>query len=576
MFSPTMKTRKDSDLKSGNPQNGHRKRDNGSELFNRFSTQARLTVGQPNDMYEQEADRVADQVMNMPDSQMAAPFFQRQVPEEEEVRSKPLISTITPLVQKQIEEEEELQPRLIQRMIGEAEEGQIQGKWIQKMIADAEPWKYQQEADRVADRAMAGPDSKIQCQPEEEEVAQAKGDGAASAASFVESGIKSIRGGGRPLPASTRAFFEPRFGTSFNDVRVHAGSTATHLARSFNAKAFTVGRDVVFGSGQYSPGTSSGKKLLAHELTHSVQQNYRRSRIQRKIIVAGNTFTPTARYYTWLDNHSYSPMKEFIKRMHNGGNPPDYNFSSYTQMGREVRLRNQALKGMEEVNSNGSVNYGSPHKLDTAYWDKVGPTHFTVKSPLPASKKPSDAIESIFKAGADNRLECNSLMVAVQYRAMMTGLGKAKFNAKFPNGTGILISPHHDPRTGSTKHPIWDKKLYKQITISGEGDLLPGDWVYFKNYGDYITWNPGGLWTGEHALYMGGGKYQGFGPATFAGGTSMTKVALEQRLCDKYNIGADVAHQKTYTASTNVYPYSDSIVGLRDYARRPVIKEIDK
>ena len=75
---------------------------------------------------------------------------------------------------------------------------------------------------------------------------------------------------------------------------------------------------------------------------------------------------------------------------------------------------------------------------------------------------------------------------------------------------------------------------------------------------------------------MGGGKYQGFGPATFAGGTSMTKEVLEQRLCDKYNVGADAAHQKTYTASTSVYPYGNSIVGLRDYARRPVIKEIDK
>ena len=85
---------------------------------------------------------------------------------------------------------------------------------------------------------------------------------------------------------------------------------------------------------------------------------------------------------------------------------------------------------------------------------------------------------------------------------------KDKFNAKFPAGSGILISPHHDPRTGSTPHPIWNKNLYKTFLISGVSDLLPGDWVYFKNYADYITWNPGGLWTGEHALYMGGGKFQ--------------------------------------------------------------------
>ena len=483
--------------------------------------QPKLTIGQPNDKYEQEADRVADEVMRMPE-----PGVQRQVePEEEEeetLQAKPLASQITPLAQVQRQEEPEK----------EEEEEILQTKEV--------------------------PDKTPEVTPD------------------LESRIQALRGGGQPFPESVRAFFDRRFCYDFSDKRIHTDSRAAGMARELNARAFTVGRDVVFGSGQYSPETSSGKKLLAHELTHTVQQNYRQSRIQRKIIVAGNQYTPTAKYYTWLDNHSYSSMKEFIKRMHNGGNPPDYNFSSYTQMGREVRLRNQALKGMEEVNTNGSVNYGSPHKLDTAYWDKVGPTHFTVKSPLPAGKKASDAIESIFKAGADNRLECNSLMVAVQYRAMMTGLGKAKFNAKFPNGNGILISPHHDPRTGATPHPIWDKNFYKQITISGESDLLPGDWVYFKNYGDYITWNPGGLWSGEHALYMGGGKYQGFGPATFAGGTSMTKEVLEQRLCDKYNVGADAAHQKTYTASTSVYPYGNSIVGLRDYARRPVIKEIDK
>jgi hypothetical protein len=75
---------------------------------------------------------------------------------------------------------------------------------------------------------------------------------------------------------------------------------------------------------------------------------------------------------------------------------------------------------------------------------------------------------------------------------------------------------------------------------------------------------------------MGAGKYQGFGPSTFAGGKSMTKVQLEQRLCDKYNLGADAAHKKTYVASTAVYPSSNSMVGLRNYARRPVMKEIDK
>ncbi|MDH3976490.1 MAG: DUF4157 domain-containing protein [Deltaproteobacteria bacterium] len=76
------------------------------------------------------------------------------------------------------------------------------------------------------------------------------------------------------MPESTRSFFEPRFGADFSGVRVHTDRNASHLARSVNAKAFTKGRDVVFGSGQYSPESPGGKRLLAHELTHVVQQDH--------------------------------------------------------------------------------------------------------------------------------------------------------------------------------------------------------------------------------------------------------------------------------------------------------------
>jgi hypothetical protein len=81
------------------------------------------------------------------------------------------------------------------------------------------------------------------------------------------------------LPESTRAFFEPRFGADFSQVRVHTDSNAAESARGVNALAYTLGRDVVFGAGSYAPGTTGGNRLLAHELTHVVQQGH--SRIQR-------------------------------------------------------------------------------------------------------------------------------------------------------------------------------------------------------------------------------------------------------------------------------------------------------
>src|SRR5256885_13291609 len=79
-------------------------------------------------------------------------------------------------------------------------------------------------------------------------------------------------GGGTPLDTDTRGVMEERLGQDFSDVRVHTGQKADESARSVNAQAYTVGTDVVFRSGHYSPGTDTGQRVLAHELTHVVQQ----------------------------------------------------------------------------------------------------------------------------------------------------------------------------------------------------------------------------------------------------------------------------------------------------------------
>ncbi len=79
-------------------------------------------------------------------------------------------------------------------------------------------------------------------------------------------------GGGQPLPESVRAYFEPRFGHDFRAVRIHTGKTAGDVAQSLGARAFTVGTDLAFAPGQYAPETGTGRRLLAHELTHVVQQ----------------------------------------------------------------------------------------------------------------------------------------------------------------------------------------------------------------------------------------------------------------------------------------------------------------
>jgi hypothetical protein len=81
--------------------------------------------------------------------------------------------------------------------------------------------------------------------------------------------IRGAERGGEPLPAGVRALFEPRFGQDFSHVRVHVDPGATSALR---ARAFTSGRDIVFGAGEYSPNSAEGRRLLAHELAHVVQQ----------------------------------------------------------------------------------------------------------------------------------------------------------------------------------------------------------------------------------------------------------------------------------------------------------------
>jgi hypothetical protein len=116
----------------------------------------------------------------------------------------------------------------------------------------------------MVQRACAG------CEAEEEEKIDRKADGDAGISG--ESAVQAVNGGGEPLSPSNLSFFESRFGRDFGEVRVHADSASGLAARDLNAHAFTVGNHIAFAPGRYAPESESGKKLLAHELTHVVQQ----------------------------------------------------------------------------------------------------------------------------------------------------------------------------------------------------------------------------------------------------------------------------------------------------------------
>ncbi|GAB4201508.1 MAG: hypothetical protein OHK0022_23610 [Roseiflexaceae bacterium] len=150
---------------------------------------------------------------------------------------------------------------------------------------------YEQQAEHMADLVMrmpADPESSPAPADTGPQIQRAaSGDiGGVETSPAVDASIAQMQsGGGNPLPASERSFFEGRFGHDFSQIRIHADSHAAETAQSLNARAFTVGTDIAFGPGEYQPGTSSGRHLLAHELTHTIQQTggIATKRIQRKV-----------------------------------------------------------------------------------------------------------------------------------------------------------------------------------------------------------------------------------------------------------------------------------------------------
>jgi hypothetical protein len=170
-----------------------------------FRIQTKLTVGSPGDEHEEEADRVAEMVMRMPDEESAG---EGGSPEEEA--------------------DDEATLEIMKLICPDCTSDTVQAKEASGQLSEVTP--------------------------------------------ELESQIQDVKAGGEPLPESVRAFFEPRFGYDFSNVRIHTDGAAAETSEQMNALAYTVGPHIVFGPGQYAPNSPAGKRLLAHELTHVVQQ----------------------------------------------------------------------------------------------------------------------------------------------------------------------------------------------------------------------------------------------------------------------------------------------------------------
>jgi len=151
------------------------------------------------------------------------------------------------------------------------------------------------EAEKTSDSIMRMPENYFvqrKCEDCEKDELQRKEDNASGEGKTnngtinetVSNAIDDSRGKGSAMDDKTKEFMQDRFGENFSDVNIHAGQRAGELATNLNAKAFTVGNDIYFNDSQYSPNTQEGKRLLAHELTHVIQQGGGQTKVARDAV----------------------------------------------------------------------------------------------------------------------------------------------------------------------------------------------------------------------------------------------------------------------------------------------------
>lgn len=207
------------------------------------SLQKKLAINEPWDQHEQEADRISDQV-----TRMEAPDIARNAP--------PAIQRLGTRLQK------ELAAKHLQRLCTECEEEALHRKAV--------PTGASVGRDQVLSQA----DAKV-----------------------------NAVSGGQPLSNEERAFFEPRFGVDFSRVRIHTDGPADTAARAVGALAYTHGSDIVFRESQYRPHTHAGRQLLAHELTHVVQQGAAPHIQHRSVNENGERHVQSSELYIGMTNH---------------------------------------------------------------------------------------------------------------------------------------------------------------------------------------------------------------------------------------------------------------------------------
>lgn len=596
-FSQNTKQRKKQSVKSTeshNHTNSHKDQIQGAvagvplylKRLPNTGTQPNLKLSSPSDPYEQEADRVADHIMRMPE-----PKVQRQ----------------------EMEDEEELAPY---------EEGEG------LTTEPAEPTPIL-ESVPTRDAGELGEEEPIQTKK-------------FSNASFqvtpnVASDIRSLKGFGQSIPVTDRTFMEPRFGKDFGSVRIHTGHRASRAAQLINARAFTHGSDIVFGAGQYAPGNSIFRKLLAHELAHVVQQNrfkdlptiQRQKRTATKRIVRYSSLSSLKRVLErkgkgalfdrlrYLKNKDHKIFTFLVKHLHGddqwlavnlfrygpeqrwpihlrvdlemktwgGGKEKVFNIlrsakrwelksrkltsvlrrvfgprsediwyaralqihGPEKKWSKSVRYQSylrRAMSILEHVRFGRQIRVTQP-RFDKRYWSlrKYGGNLI-----LKSGKKPADAVRAMFsrrgKFPIDRwSIDCAELVQVAHWYALLMTLGSSQFNRKV-KGMRFVLIPHRAPGIQQRKifdrhrkySPVYTKIAGKVVKLRGDADRVMDQAIAKAPVGSRVMWTneltsySRYMWTNENAIKLDSKWFGAHGMK----GRIHTRQEIELHMSKKY------------------------------------------
>ena len=391
--------------------------------------------------------------------------------------------------------------------------------------------------------------------------------------------IQTQLSSGSPLEGGVRTRMEGAFGYSFSRVRVHTDPQAGRLSSELNARAFTIGGDVAFASGEYRPGTLIGDALIAHELAHVIQQGSgtpsagpmaKGASEYNSLEEDADTSAVTAMISSWggaaagreaIHAKAMPSLRSGLKLQRCGAaqikekpsTTPETVCTAQAIGGHAAECMRNSNEGTYDLDTgiHYAGNYkqecsqaGQPNRwkedyrsgyADPTYFDRLGGYDWRLKKGVSASAGLKKWLKGLTIA------ECNSTVVACEYDSFRAASGDAKFDEQFgasdkdlPTEQRMRIKP------GTAGTPIGAFMKPTEAAKTGELGTFGnrpaeiGEWYYFSNHPMYLLKHPGQDWQGENAVY-GGLNEAGVQVWTGLGASKRTEQELLDEMIKYYN-----------------------------------------